>query len=63
MPAADAVAGDLRLLMNDMYDASAVDAAGFQVYSARESTRVLAEALDLACERHPVPRYPNAGST
>ena len=33
------------------YDADAVDRAAFDAYSARGSTRALAEALDLACER------------
>ncbi len=52
MPAPDAIAAELQALMSETYDASAVDAAGFEAYSARESTRTLAAALDLACERH-----------
>jgi hypothetical protein len=51
MPAPGAVAAELQALMAGTYDASAVDAAGFEAYSARESTRALAAALDLACER------------
>ncbi len=34
------------------FDAAVVDRTAFEAYSARESTRALAEALDLACERH-----------
>jgi hypothetical protein len=33
------------------FDADAVDRTAFEAYSARESTRALAAALDLACER------------
>jgi hypothetical protein len=35
------------------FDAEAVDWTGLEAYSARESTRALAAALDLACERQP----------
>jgi hypothetical protein len=52
MPAAAAVASELRSLMNTAHDASSVDAAGFEAFSARESTRMLATALDRASERH-----------
>jgi hypothetical protein len=52
MPAPDAIAGELQALMSETYDASAGDAAEFEAYSARESTRMLAASLDLACERH-----------
>lgn len=34
-----------------VFDADAVDRSGFEAYSARESTRALAAALDLACAR------------
>ena len=34
-----------------VFDAEAVDQSGLEAYSARESTRALAAALDLACER------------
>jgi hypothetical protein len=63
MPAPIAVAGELRMLMDERYDASGVNAAGFESYSARESTRVLAEALDRASERHRVRRHPKSEST
>jgi hypothetical protein len=36
-----------------VFDADAVDRSGFEAYSARESTRALAAALDLACARQP----------
>jgi glycosyltransferase involved in cell wall biosynthesis len=49
MPAPDAIAAQLRGLMSEPYDASAVDQTGFEFFSARESTRALAEALDRAC--------------
>jgi hypothetical protein len=52
MPGPVAVAAALRALAEDTtYDADAVDRSGFEAYSARESTRALAEALDLACSR------------
>ena len=35
----------------DSHDADAVDRTAFDAYSARGSTRALAAALDLACER------------
>ena len=49
MPTADAIAGQLQALMNQTHAVSTVDQAGFESLSARESTRVLAEALDRAC--------------
>ena len=52
MPDPATVAGALRTLIGERHDASAVDTRGFETYSARESTRALAAALDLACERN-----------
>ena len=49
MPSPDAIAAQLRALMGEAHDGFAVDAADFESFSARESTRALAEALDLAC--------------
>jgi hypothetical protein len=46
------IAAALRALIGERHDASTVDTSGFEAYSARESTRALAKALDLACERH-----------
>ncbi len=52
MPSADAVAGELRLLGEDTgFTAAAIDPAAFEPFSARQSTRTLAEALDVACRR------------
>lgn len=52
LPAASDVADGLQSFMDDKsYDAEAVDRAAFDAYSARESTRALAAALDQACER------------
>jgi hypothetical protein len=52
LPDASDVAGALRAFMADTtYDADAVDRTAFDAYSARASTRALAAALDLACER------------
>jgi hypothetical protein len=52
LPDATDVAGALRSFMADTtYDADAVDRTAFDAYSARASTRALAAALDLACER------------
>ena len=51
MPASGAIAAELVALMGENHDASAVDQAGFEAFSARESTRALAEALDRACDR------------
>jgi hypothetical protein len=52
MPAASAIATELKALIEDSYDAGAVDTTDFESFSARESTRIFAEALDLACERN-----------
>ena len=49
MPAPGAIAAQIQALMGETYDASAVDQADFVSFSARESTRTLAEALDRAC--------------
>ena len=47
------VAAELAAFVrNPAFDAGAVDRAEFAVFSARESTRALAEALDLACQRN-----------
>ena len=52
MPSAADIATELQTLVEDTdYDAGAVDRTGFETYSARQSTRALAQALDLACER------------
>jgi hypothetical protein len=52
MPAPDAIATELKALMGDpAFDAQGVDAAAFEPYSAKESARALAEALDRACAR------------
>ncbi len=49
MPAPGAIAAELLALMSELHEASAVDQTGFEAFSARESTRALAEALDRAC--------------
>ena len=49
MPAPGAIAAQIQALMGETYDASVVDQADFGFFSARESTRALAEALDRAC--------------
>jgi hypothetical protein len=52
LPGASDVAGALGSFMADTsYDADAVDRGAFDAYSARASTRALAAALDLACQR------------
>jgi hypothetical protein len=52
LPGAVEVAGALQSFMADTsHDADAVDRTAFDAYSARGSTRALAAALDLACER------------
>lgn len=52
LPAATDVADALESVMQDStFDAGAVDRSVFDAYSARSSTRALAAALDLACER------------
>jgi hypothetical protein len=52
MPEPATIAAGLRALIDGRHDPRAVDTSGFDAYSARASTRALAEALDLACERH-----------
>jgi hypothetical protein len=53
LPEPATVAAMLRsLIEGPTFDADAVDRTAFETYSARESTRILAEALDRACERH-----------
>ena len=49
MPEPAAIAGQLQALMGTAHNASTVDRTSFEAFSARESTRALAEALDLAC--------------
>ena len=57
LPAAAEVAGALESVMQDgTFDPDAVDRSAFDDYSARSSTRALAAALDLACERAAVGR-------
>jgi hypothetical protein len=52
LPGAGEVADALQSFMADTsHDADAVDRTAFDAYSARGSTRALAAALDLACER------------
>ncbi len=52
MPLPLAVAGELKALLNDpVCDSRATDMAAFEPYTARESARALAQALDLACDR------------
>ena len=52
LPGAGDVADALQSFMADTgHDADAVDRTAFDAYSARGSTRALAAALDLACER------------
>jgi hypothetical protein len=52
LPSPSEVAGALEELSHGaVYDAQAVDESAFEAYSARESARTLAAALDLACKR------------
>lgn len=52
LPGPAAVAAALGAFIEQpAFDADAVDRTAFEAYSARESTRALAAALDLACER------------
>jgi hypothetical protein len=52
LPEPAAVAAALGAFIEQpAFDADAVDRTVFEAYSARESTRALAAALDLACER------------
>jgi hypothetical protein len=52
LPSADSVAASLQeFIERPDYEAPSVDRSIFEGYSARESTRLLAEALDRACAR------------
>ena len=52
LPAPEAVARELRMLIDDSPDEGrSVDRTGFEAYTAREATRTFAEALDRACAR------------
>jgi hypothetical protein len=52
LPSPEEIAAALQSLVEQpAYDAAAVDRNVFEAYSARESTRALAEALDLACKQ------------
>jgi hypothetical protein len=52
LPSPAAVSDELRLLIAEpSYDPDAIDRSVYETLSARTSTRVLAEALDLACNR------------
>jgi hypothetical protein len=52
MPSAQMIAASLqRMVEQPRAGAATMDAAAFEAYSARESTRALARALDQACER------------
>jgi hypothetical protein len=52
LPSADSVATSLRgFIERPAYEAASVDHSVFEGYSARESTRLFAEALDRACAR------------
>ncbi len=52
MPSAEAIAASLRKIIECAgVSAATMNEVAFQAYSARESTRVLARALDQACER------------
>lgn len=52
LPAPDTVAAALRSFIDHpSYEAASVDRSIFDSYSARESTRLFAEALDRACAR------------
>jgi hypothetical protein len=52
VPDPGVIAGELRALVErPAYDPNAVDWAAFEAYSARNSARLLAAALDRACQR------------
>jgi hypothetical protein len=52
LPSPDAVATSLQAFIERPgHDAASVDPSVFEGYSARESTRLFAEALDRACAR------------
>jgi hypothetical protein len=51
MPTPNAIAAELKALVGDpAYGARTLDATVFEPYSARESARALAQALDLASD-------------
>ena len=52
MPAAQVIAASLkRIVEHPSIGTAKMDEEAFEAYSARESTRALARALDEACER------------
>jgi hypothetical protein len=52
MPSPEAIATELKGLMSDtVRDLPAASDAEMQIYTARDSARALAEALDRACTR------------
>lgn len=54
LPSPDTVAASLQAFIEQpAYDAASVDRSVFAGYSARESTRLFAEALDRACTKGP----------
>lgn len=56
LPSAESVATSLRwFIERPAYQAASVDRSVFEGYSARESTRLFAEALDRACARSECP--------
>jgi hypothetical protein len=54
LPAPEIIAAALRAFIEESatFDPERVDRSGFEAFSARHSTRLLAEALDRACVRH-----------
>jgi hypothetical protein len=57
LPTPQAVAEGLRSLLEDKtYDPAAVDWSAFESYTARESTRLMVEALDRAYAQSRVAR-------
>lgn len=58
LPGPEAVAERLRALLEDRaFDAGTVEIADFEALSSRQSTRALAEALDLALDKHNARRH------
>jgi hypothetical protein len=55
LPSPEMIAAALRAFIEESatFDPDTVDRSGFEAFSARHSTRVLAEALDRASARHP----------
>jgi len=61
LPLPSAIAAALRpLVEGKVHSVASSDATGFEAYSARESARVLAQALDRACMRHQAESGPSA---